>query len=506
MNKAIVYLVGAGPGDYKLISLKAKECIEKADVIVYDRLADNRLLSWTRKDAELIYVGKASSQHTMRQEDINKLLVVKAKENKIVCRLKGGDPFVFGRGGEEAIELLENNIPFEIVPGITSAISVPAYAGIPVTHRGIATSFAVITGHEDPTKGQSSMRWEKLATGTDTLVFLMGVENIPNITTNLIKHGRNENTPAAIIRWGTKPEQEVFVTTVKDAASDVEKYNIKPPAIFIVGEVVKLRKELQWFDNKSLFGKKIIVTRAREQASALTEKLEALGAHCIETPSIKITEMDDYQKLDEAIQKLDSYNFIIFTSVNGVDYFFKRLHKLGKDSRALASAKIAAIGTQTADHLRTYGLLADIVPTMFIAEGILAALEGHIKPNMNILIPRAEVARDILPIKLREQGANVDVAPTYQTKIADVDSDTVKEILAKEQVDVITFTSSSTVTNLLAILGDEGKELISKAQIACIGPITAATCKENGIKVDTVADEYTIQGLVDVVAKMCKGE
>ncbi|MBQ5418536.1 MAG: uroporphyrinogen-III C-methyltransferase, partial [Selenomonas sp.] len=283
----MVYLVGAGPGDYRLISMKAVDCLKMADVVVYDRLADDRILRWAPAEAEYIYVGKASSNHTMKQEDINQLLVDKAKEGKCVVRLKGGDPFVFGRGGEEGLLLRQNNLPFEIVPGITSAISVPAYAGIPVTHRAVATSFAVVTGHEDPTKGESNMRWEHLAMGVDTLVFLMGVANLPHITSKLMENGRSADTPAAVIRWGTKPEQRTLITTVGKAAEDVAKNGIKPPAIFIVGEVVKLRDSLQWFDNlaqRPLFGKRILVTRARSQASKLTAKLENLGAEVIEVP------------------------------------------------------------------------------------------------------------------------------------------------------------------------------------------------------------------------------
>ena len=365
--QGMVYLVGAGPGDYKLISVKAMEYIKEADTIVYDRLADDRLLAYARPDAEMVYVGKASSAHTMQQEDINQLLVDKAKEGKIVVRLKGGDPFVFGRGGEEALKLVENGLPFEIVPGITSAVAVPAYAGIPVTHRGVATSFAVITGHEDPAKEQSAMRWDKLATAVDTLVFLMGVENLPHITDKLIEHGRPAATPAAVIRWGTKPEQRVLVTTVGQAARVVAEQGIKPPAIFIVGDVVNLRSQLAWFDKKPLFGKTVLVTRAREQASVLTAKLEALGAQCIEAPAISIIPPPDYAGLDAAIEGLGGFDWLILTSVNGVDHFFARLTKAGRDTRSLAGVKIAAIGIQTAERLRGYGVTADIVPAEFRA-------------------------------------------------------------------------------------------------------------------------------------------
>ncbi len=499
MQKGMVYLVGAGPGDYKLISVKALEYIQGADTIVYDRLADDRLLAYARPDVELIYVGKASSAHTMRQEEINQVLVDKAREGKSVVRLKGGDPFVFGRGGEEALELIANNLPFEVVPGITSAISVPAYAGIPVTHRGIATSFAVITGHEDPAKTESNMKWDKLATGVDTLVFLMGVENLPHITAQLIKNGRQAETPAAVIRWGTKPEQRVLVTTVGRAAEDVAAQGIKPPAIFIVGEVVKLRKDLAWFDRRPLFGKKALVTRAREQASALTVELEALGAQCLEAPAIKIVPPESYLELDKAVRELASYQWLIFTSVNGVEYFFSRLHEAKLDSRALAGLKVAAIGTQTAECLKNYGVLADVVPLEFRAEGIIEALSGLIEPGMKVLIPRALIARDVLPEKLVEMGAAVNVVPAYRTVAGDTDGKALAAKLDAGDIDIVTFTSSSTVTNLLSLLGEGGAQLLAKAKIACIGPITATTCVQHGIKPDVIADEYTIKGLISAI-------
>ena len=499
MKQGIVYLVGAGPGDYKLISVKAKEYIEAADVIVYDRLADSRLLAWAREDAEMIYVGKASSQHTMKQEDINQLLVDKCAAGKTVVRLKGGDPFVFGRGGEEALALVDRQLPFEVVPGITSAISVPAYAGIPVTHRAVATSFAVVTGHEDPLKGESNMRWDKLSTGVDTLVFLMGVENLPHITAQLIANGRPADTPAAVIRWGTKPEQEVLVTTVGAAAEAVAKAGLKPPAIFIVGEVVNLREQLAWFDTKPLFGQTVLVTRAREQASVLTELLEERGARCIEAPAIKMIDPESFAPLDGAIVSLDSYDWIIFTSTNGVDSFFRRLHHAGSDSRALAKAKVAAIGAQTAAQLEKFGIRADIIPLEFRAEGIVNALNGQIVPGMKILIPRAVVARDVLPVKLTELGATVTVAPAYRTVAGETDGKRIAGKLAMGEISLVTFTSSSTVTNLLELLGEGGAELICKAKVACIGPITAATCVEHGIRPDVIADEYTISGMVEAI-------
>ncbi len=497
----MVYLVGAGPGDFRLISVKACDCLKKAEVVVYDRLADERILSYAPETAEFIYVGKASNQHTMKQEDINRLLADKAKEGKCVVRLKGGDPFVFGRGGEEALLLEEEGLPFEIVPGITSAISVPAYAGIPVTHRAVATSFAVVTGHEDPTKGESNMRWDKLSTGVDTLVFLMGVANLPHITKQLMENGRSGDTPAAVIRWGTKPEQRVLMTTVAKAAGDVEKAQLKPPAIFIVGDVVSLREKLQWFDRPDthpLFGKTVLVTRARSQASKLTGALEELGAKCIEIPAIKLQPpTDNYAALDEAVSHLSDYQWLIFTSTNGVEGFFRRLAMAEKDARVLGNARIAAIGTATADELKKHGIIADIVPKEFRAEGIVEALGSEISAGIKILIPRAQEAREVLPEALRKLGASVDVASVYETVAACENAEPLREMLKSGEVDLITFTSSSTVKNLVKALG--GTEEIRHIKTAVIGPITAETCRKNGIEPDIVAETYTIDGLVEAI-------
>lgn len=504
MKQGIVYLIGAGPGDYKLISLKGLEYIKQADTIVYDRLADGRLLDYAQADVELVYVGKASSEHTMRQEDINRLLVEKAREGKKVVRLKGGDPFVFGRGGEEALELRSAGISFEVVPGITSAIAVPAYAGIPVTHRGIATSFAVITGHEDPAKAESSIRWDKLALAADTLVFLMGVENLPYITAKLVEHGRRPDTPAAVIRWGTKPEQRVVVTTVAEAAQMVARQGIKPPAIFVVGDVVTLREELAWFDRRPLFGRKVLVTRAREQASALTAALEDLGAQCLEAPAIKIVPPESFAALDKALAGLYGYDWLIFTSVNGVDAFFRRLRLAGRDARALAGIKAAAIGAPTAARLEKFGVVADVVPLEFRAEGVVAALTGRVEAGMRVLIPRAAVARDVLPEELAKMGAAVDVVEAYRTIAADTDGAELAANLTAGEIDLITFTSSSTVTNLLAILGADASSLVGRARVACIGPITASTCLEHGVKPDVIAEKFTITGLVQAICDYYK--
>ncbi len=501
MIKGNVCLAGAGPGDPGLIGARALECIKQADAIVYDRLVSPRLMALARQDAELIYVGKASSQHTLRQEEINALLVRLAKENKAVLRLKGGDPFVFGRGGEEALYLREHGVAFEIIPGITSAIAVAAYAGIPVTHRGIATSFAVFTGHEDPDKTESGLHWDKLATAVDTLVFLMGVENLPYITKQLMDNGRAADTPAAVIRWGTTPDQQTLITTLGQAVADVALRKLTPPAIFIVGEVVALREGLRWFDQRPLFGKRILVTRAREQASRLTAGLEAAGAQCVEAPAIRIVPPDSFAELDLAVAGLSQYTWMILTSPNGVEAFFARLHAVGKDARHLANVRVAAIGSETAAALQNHGIVADIVPGEFRAEAVVEALTGRLGTQDRILIPRAEQARDILPVELKKTGAAVDVVTAYRTVTGEADGETVAKMLAAGEIDIVTFTSSSTVTNLLSILGAQGRELLAGTKIACIGPITADTCREKGLVPDVVASEYTIRGLTEIIIK-----
>jgi len=496
-----VFLVGAGPGDPRLLTVGAMNCLRKADVVVYDHLADESILSYVPPTAERIYVGKQSRKHTMQQEDINVLLADKADEGKTVVRLKGGDPFVFGRGGEEALVLLARGIPFEVLPGVTSAISVPAYAGIPVTHRGVAVSFAVITGHEDPTKSESHVQWKHLATGVDTLIFLMGVANLPVITKNLIAYGRPADTPAAIIRWGTRPNQETYVTTLGEAAAMAERDGIRPPAIFIVGEVVNLRDQLRWFDRadiRPLHGKNILVTRARAQASDLTEKLTALGASCIEAPVIRIAPpADNYAALDRAIGELHTYHWLIFTSVNGAEHFFSRLHTAGKDSRALGYAKIAAIGSATAKALCSFGIHADIVPEEFRAEALIDALAPILPPRARILLARAQEARDVLPESLRSHGAAVDVIPAYETVPEREGGEELAEQLMRGEIDFVTFTSSSTVKNLVRQLGNITP--LQHTKIACIGPVTAETARSFALEPDIIAENYTIDGLVHAI-------
>ena len=500
-NIGKVFLVGAGPGDYRLITYKGIECLENADVVVYDHLSDPRIIAWAKEGVEKIYVGKQASHHTMKQGDISQLLVDLAKKGKTVVRLKGGDPFVFGRGGEEALLLRENNVPFEVVPGVTSAIAVPAYAGIPVTHRAVATSFAVVTGHEDPTKPESQINWKNLATGVDTLVFLMGVSNLPKISAKLIEYGRPADTPAAVIQWGTKPEQRTLTTTLEHAAADVEKNHLTPPAIFIVGNAAKLREQTNWFDNKEyfpLFGKTVLVTRSRSQVSKVTKKLELLGARVIELPAIRIADpADKFEAIDAAISLLASYDWLIFTSANGVTRFFDRLYAARKDARSLSKAHIAAIGTATAAKLKSYGIIADVVPSEFRAEAMITALKGEVAPGERVLIPRATEAREILPQSLRDYGAIVDVAPVYETLPSGEDPAPVIEMLKNKEIDFATFASSSTVKNLVKMTGDAS--LLKNTKVVAIGPVTAKTCADLGIDVFATAKEYTIDGLVNTV-------
>ena len=500
-KNGMVYLVGTGPGDPGLITVRGLDLIRRAEVLVYDHLANPELLSQAPADSERIYVGKEASKHTLPQEEINALLVDRARSGKRVVRLKGGDPFIFGRGGEEAEFLVANNIPFEVVPGITSAIAVPAYAGIPLTHRDYTTSVAFITGHERPEKEESTIPWKELATGPGTLVFLMGVKNLPLISNTLIRYGRPPQTPAAVIRWGTLNRQETLLGTISDISEKVREAGLKPPAIILVGEVVELRKQLNWFEERPLFGKRIVVTRSRAQASQLVELLAGFGAQVIEYPTILIKKIDPNPELEGAVQEIRNYHWIIFTSVNGVDCFFEQLDQMGLDTRTLGDLKIGAIGPATAEGLRRRAIRPDFIPEAYRAEGIIEGLVSEGVRGKRVLIPRAAQAREILPRQLSEAGADVRVVPVYET-LPDTEADTeklVQEIKAR-QVDMITFTSSSTVTNFFS--GLEGK--IDKGDfkdiiMACIGPITEKKLKEQGFSARVVAEKFTIPELVDAI-------
>ena len=505
MKVGKVCLVGAGPGDPGLITQKGLECLALADVVIYDHLLDERLLDSAPPGVERIYVGKQAGKHAREQDEINQLLVDKANEGKSVVRLKGGDPFVLGRGSEEAEVLKNNGIPFEVVPGISSAIAVPAYAGIPVTHRGLASSFAVVTGHEDPSKPTSSLAWEKLATGVDTLVFLMGMQNLPEIVAKLLEHGRPPDTPVAVIKEGTRPEQKVVTGNLKDIVARMKEHSLDPPVVIVVGEVVKLREKLRWFDNHPLFGKRVLVTRARHQASSLSKLLSERGAQPIELPAIDIQAISDTEKLDRAISDLGQYHWIVFTSVNGVDAFFERLHNLNLDVRAFTNLRIGAIGPATAKALRGKGVIPDFVPEVYTSKGIIAGLRSWDIAGKRFLLPRAEIADRELTKGLTRLGAEVHEIVAYRTVTPSEEISRAKKLLLSGEIDVITFTSSSTVSNLVAAF-NEDLSAINKKKVACIGPKTADTATRVGLKVDIVAREHTIPGLVAAIEEYFKEE
>lgn len=503
-KQGIVYLVGAGPGDPGLITVKGLECIKKAEVLVYDRLASKRLLSYAPKNCEMIYVGKLPDRHTLRQEEINQLLVDKGLEGKVVTRLKGGDPYVYGRGGEEGELLRANNVPFEVVPGITSAIAVPAYAGIPVTHRDCTSSFAIITGHEDPTKDESSIAWDKISTGIGTLVFLMGVGNLPFIVKNLVDNGRPAKTPVALIRWGTRPEQRVLTGTLTDIVEKVKEAGFTSPAIIIVGDVVKLRDTLSWFEHKPFFGKRVVVTRSREQASDLSRRIEEMGGEAWEFPAIEIADPEDFGPMDAAIKELDSYNWLIFTSVNGVDSFFNRLRHHKCDIRDLKGAKICAIGPKTKERLEEMCLHVEYVPAEYRAEAVIEGLRGKLNPGEKVLLPRADIARAILPETLKnEMGADVNNVVAYRTVRGSGDASLLKELLEEGIIHYVTFTSSSTVKNFVEMLdADNLHDLLNGVKLVSIGPITSEAARDLGLKIDIEATEYTIDGLVEALKQI----
>lgn len=496
MKSGKVYFVGAGPGDPGLMTQKGRECLGQADVIIYDHLLDEWLLNLAPAEAERIDVGKAAAEHRREQSEINQLLVEKAKEGKTVVRLKGGDPFVFGRGGEEAEVLKQNHIPFEVVPGVTSAVAVPAYAGIPVTYRGLASSFAVVTGHEDPNKVSSSIAWGKLATGVDTLIFLMGVQNLPKIVAKLLEYGRPPETPVAVIKDGTRLQQKTLVGSLKDIVAKVKEHRLSPPAVIVVGEVVRLQEKLRWFDNRPLFDKRILVTRARRQASILSKLLSEHGAQPIELPVIEIQATTDTEELDKSILNLKHYHWIVFTSVNGVEVFFQRLYRLSRDARVLHGLKVGAIGPATAKALEIRGVIPDYLPEVYTSQGFISGLKSQSIAGQRFLLPRAEIASKELAQGIKELGAEVHEVALYQTIPTGTISQA-REMLLSGGIDVITFTSPSTVSNLVAIF--DPKELVGSVKVACIGPKTADTAARVGLKVDMVAREHTIPGLVAAI-------
>ncbi|WP_027093421.1 uroporphyrinogen-III C-methyltransferase [Cohnella thermotolerans] len=509
MPKGKVYLVGAGPGDPKLITVRGLEALKRSDAVVFDRLAGPQLLGQIPDSAERIYVGKRPDRHTMKQEDINQLLVDLALQGKTVCRLKGGDPTVFGRVGEEAELLKKNGISYEIIPGITSAIAVPAYAGIPVTHRDLASSFSVITGHESPDKLDRSIQWDKVTNATGTLVFLMGVAKIGYISEQLIKHGRPPSTPVALVRWGTRAEQETLTGTLEDIEEKVKAADFQPPAVIVVGNVVRQREELRWIEDKPLFGRRILVTRARSQASELSSRIDELGGEPYEFPVIE-TRMperpDVIAAIRAALADAETYDWVLLTSVNGVEYFFRWLELCGIDIRRWHRAEFAAVGPATAAALKARGVIASPLPEKFRAEGLLDSLADRLKPGQRVLLPRGDLAREWLPEELRKLGLEAVEIDVYENALAAPKDRILLEMLEAGDIHAITFTSSSTVTNLLEALRrmgvDRPEETLRGIDIACIGPVTAKTAEEKGLRVAATAKTSTLEGLVQTLIEL----
>ncbi|HEX4706612.1 MAG TPA: uroporphyrinogen-III C-methyltransferase [Candidatus Udaeobacter sp.] len=498
-----VCLVGAGPGDLGLVTLRAKECTESADVIVYDHLANPEMLGWARDDAEVIYAGKEPGKSQLSQQEINALLIERARQGKQVVRLKGGDPFVFGRGAEEAQAIADAGIPFEIVPGITSAIAGPAYAGIPMTHRAHNSHVTFFTGHEDPSKPESAIDYAALAKLGGTQVMMMGMERLGSITREMLKQGVRSDLPVALVRSATTGQQETLTGTLSDIAQKAVVNDFKAPAVAVFGDVVALRDDLNWYEKRPLLGKRIVVTRTRKQASALSNKLRALGAYVIELPTIRIESPTNLREFAELVQDAHVYDWIIFTSANGVEAFFDIFFKLYDDMREIGGARIAAIGPATAQRVKDFHLRVDVQPEEFVAEAVAREFEklGSIE-NLRILLVRAEKARDTLPKELSAQGGIVDEAFAYRTVAETRDTRGAQRQLTEDGADLITFTSSSTVENFMAL----GLPWPKGMRIASIGPITSKTVRDQGLKVDVEARRHDIDGLVQAVSELFAGK
>jgi uroporphyrinogen III methyltransferase/synthase len=487
-------LAGAGPGDIGLVTLRTKEAVEQADVVIYDYLCNPEILNWARPDAEVVYAGKQAAAHTLSQSEINDLIVRRAKEGKLVVRLKGGDPFVFGRGAEEAEVLFEAGIPFEIVPGISSAIAAPSYAGIPVTHRDVTSSFTVFTGHEDSAKEESAIDYAALVQSRGTLVMLMGAARLSKVVAELRAHGASPTMPVALVRWGTTGRQETVVgklANIEEVALDIE-----PPVVAIFGDVVSYRQRLKWFEDRPLFGRRIVVTRTRQQAGVLSAQLRSLGADVTELPTIKIVPPENLMEFGELVRDSFQYDWVVFTSPNGVTAFFELFFKLYDDARALGSARIAAIGPGTAKRVKDFHLAVDLQPEEAVAERLVEAFQRHESvENLKFLLVRAANARDVLPKRLAQMGAIVDEAIAYRTVPETDDITGARKRFLDEGADLITFTSSSTVENFLAIKLPWPKGI----KTASIGPITSGTMKDAGLQVDVEATQHDIDGLVEAI-------
>lgn len=501
MTSGKVYLVGAGPGDPGLLTLKGRDCLAQADVVIYDYLANPLLLGHASESAERIYVGKVRGNHHLPQEQTNALLAEKAAAGLQVVRLKGGDPYIFGRGGEEAAYLKERDIPFEVVPGVTAGFAAAAYAGIPLTHRDVTTSLALLTGHERPERKLSSLDWEKLATGLGTLIFYMGMANLKQISEQLIKHGRAADTPVAVVQWATLPRQRTLVGTLETIVDDIAREGLEPPAVIIIGEVVKYREELRWYDNLPLFGKRFLITRPRVQAAPFVKLLQQQGAETICIPTIEIVPPEDLAPLDQALQELSGFDSLILTSVNGVAAFFERLAAQQLDLRSLAGVQLIAVGPKTAQALEQRGLRPDLIPARYQAEGLVEELLEQGVKGRRILYPRAEIARTLIIDKLGEAGAEVVAPVAYRTIRPTGKEEMIRHLLDAGELDAVCFSSSSTFDNLVAMFGDELSELQGRAEFFSIGPLTSKTIRKHGFEVALEPEKWTLDDLVSAMVE-----
>lgn len=493
-----VHLVGAGPGDPGLVTVRGVACLRAAQVVVYDYLANPALLQYVSPEAELIYAGKIGGRHNQDQAEISRLLVEKASAGKVVVRLKGGDPFVFGRGGEECEALVAAGIPFTVVPGVTAAVGAAATAGIPLTHRSITPSVAFVTGHEDKDKDDSTIDWQRLSTGSGTVVFYMGMKYLRRNMAQLVNHGRSAETPVALVRWGTTAQQQVLAGTLADIADKAEAAGFKPPALTIVGEVVELREKLAWFDRRPLFGRKILVTRAADQAGGFSRMLEERGAQVVECPTIQLAPPESWEEIDAAINRLADTDWLILTSANAVRFFFDRLHMLGRDSRCLGGCRVCAVGPKTAETLQNQGIRPDLLPEEYTAEGVLAAFGRLDMQGRKVLFPKADRARELIPPKLEQMGATVTSPVLYRTLMPEALTDEAISALEQGTLDAVTFSASSTVSNLAVLVGGQERlqGLLAGAVVASIGPITSRTCRELGLTVKIEPENATLDDLV----------
>jgi uroporphyrinogen III methyltransferase/synthase len=489
----VVYLVGAGPGDPGLLTLRAAELIASADVLLYDRLIPPGALDGAREEAELVYVGKEPGNPAMAQTEIEALMIDRAGAGRSVVRLKGGDPFVFGRGGEEAEALVEAGIAFEVVPGVTAGVAAPAYAGIPITHRDDSSAVAFVTGHEDPDKEGSALDWEALARFPGTLVFYMGLRRLPDIAHRLIEAGRPADQPAAVVERGTTPQQRTVSGTLGSIAEAAESAGLEPPAITVIGQVAAHRDSLAWLERRPLHGRRVVVTRARAQASGLSGRLRELGADVVELPAIRIRPLLDTEEVRRAVAEIDAYALVCLTSANAAQLLLDAMAGAGRDARSLGNAKVAAVGPATAATLAERGVIADVVPESAVAESLAQALEGLDLGGRRALVARAAEAREVVPDTLRERGAEVDVVSLYETVAEEPDPDT---LAAAGAADYVTFTSSSTVRNLLAAAGGD---FAGAARIVSIGPITSDAAREAGLEVHVEAERHDVDGVVEAL-------